>query len=804
MIGQTVSHYRILGKLGGGGMGVVYEAEDLKLGRHVALKFIPENLVGDPKSLERFEREARAASLLNHPNICTIHAIEDNNGHPFIVMEKLEGQSLKQCIAGQPMETEKMLDVSIQVADALAASHAKGIVHRDIKPANIFITPSGQVKVLDFGLAKLVHNVGTDSDSGAVDDSLTAVGVIPGTAVYMSPEQARSDEIDFRSDLFSFGVVMYEMSTGKKPFTGKNSLMTLDSVLHQKPVPPGELNPKMPVELEGIIGKAMEKDRKERYQSATQIKADLQLLKREAEAGQVEIKSGLHSVRLRAASKTFGRAGSNKWLFWLLGGTAALLVTVVAAVGAYWIRHRAVANAEQRNAIAVLPLQNMNGDFSVDYLRFALADELTSVLTYSRSLEVRPSSMTRSYVQVDFDPHKVGQTLHVGKLLTGHFMLQGDRLTVTLEAIDVPTDRLLWQANVTASQNDLISLQSQLSTQVQLGLLPALGVAGGALTTASRPKSQEAYDLYLHSLALPHDPEPNKDAIAVLEHVVGVDPSYAPAWEALGKRYYFDSYYGGGGEKMFQLSNAAYEKALALDPNRVAAASNLITNRVERGEIGPAYDAAKDLVQRRPQSADAHFALSYVLRYAGMQEQATQECNTARSLDPGNFNFRSCAWAFIELGQPGRAMDFVHMDAGSEWAAWATPYVYLAEGNLAQARESAKSMAKAPFYHRELMVACTQAPRPADLDKIVRDSEASVMTEPDPESWYRVGALMAYCGQKDAALRLLKAAVQQNYCAYSALLEDPLLKDLRKDTAFNQVLTAGSQCQQTLKEGRAQ
>ncbi len=526
MIGQTVSHYRILGKLGGGGMGVVYEAEDLKLGRHVALKFIPENLVGDPKSLERFGREARAASLLNHPNICTIHGIEDNGGHPFIVMEKLEGESLKQCISGHPIETEKLLDISIQVADALAASHAKGIVHRDIKPANIFLTPTGQVKVLDFGLAKLVHNVGTDSDGAAADNSLTAVGVIPGTAVYMSPEQARSEEIDFRSDLFSFGVVMYEMATGKKPFTGKNSLMTLDAVLHEKPVPPAELNPKVPVELEGIIGKAMEKDRKERYQSATQMKADLQVLKHQTESGLV--KSGLHTKKLRVASKTFGHKGS-RWQFWLLLGTLALLFTVLSAVGAYWLKHREVANAELKDAIAVLPLQNMNGDVSVDYLRFALADELTSVLSYSRSLEVRPSSVTRKYVELDLDPHKVGQELRVGRLLTGHFLRQGEQLTVTLEAIDVGNDCLLWQGTATASVNDLISLQSQLSTQVQQGLLPALGVAAGALSAASRPQSQEAYDLYLHSLALPHDPGPNKDAIAVLEHVVGEDRSYAPA-----------------------------------------------------------------------------------------------------------------------------------------------------------------------------------------------------------------------------------------------------------------------------------
>jgi len=595
--------------------------------------------------------------------------------------------------------------------------------------------------------------------------------------------------------------VMYEMSTGKKPFTGKNSLMTLDAVLHEKPVPPAELNPKVPVELEGIIGKAMEKDRKERYQSATQMKADLQVLKHQTESGLV--KSGLHTKKLRVTSKTFGHKGS-RWQFWLLLGTLGLLFTVLAAVGAYWLKHREVANAELKDAIAVLPLQNMNGDVSVDYLRFALADELTSVLSYSRSLEVRPSSVTRKYVELDLDPHKVGQQLRVGRLLTGHFLRQGEQLTVTLEAIDVGNDRLLWQGTATASVNDLISLQSQLSTQVQQGLLPALGVAAGALSAASRPQSQEAYDLYLHSLALPHDPGPNKDAIAVLEHVVGEDRNYAPAWEALGQRYYFDSLYGGGGESMFQRSNAAYERALALDPNRVAAASNLIVNRVERGELGRAYDAATDLVRRRAQSGDAHFALSYVLRYAGMQEKATEECNTARSLDPGNFTFRSCAWAFMELGQTDRAMDFVHLDAGSEWAAWATPYVYLAAGNLTQAREAARNVAKSPTYHRELLVACTQSQRPGDMDRIVRAEEASVMTEADPEAWYHVGALLAYCGQKDAALRLLKAAVQQNYCAYSALLEDPLLKGLRKETVFNEVLTAASTCQETLKEGRVQ
>ena len=796
MIGQQVSHYRILGKLGGGGMGVVYEAEDLKLGRHVALKFIPENLAGDPKSLERFTREARSASQLNHPNICTIHGIEDNNGHPFIVMEKLDGESLKQHIAGHPMEVEKVLEVGVQVAEALVASHAKGIVHRDIKPANIFLTPSGQVKVLDFGLAKLVHNVGTDDDAGA-DNSLTAVGVIPGTAVYMSPEQARSDTVDARSDLFSFGVVMYEMATGKKPFAGANSLVTLDAVLHSKPVPPRQLNPKVPIELEGIIGKAMEKDRNHRYQSAAEMRSDIVLLKRETESG--TIKSGSNTARLRTVTHTFGH-GSRVQTYLLLG-MAGLLVTVLAAVGAWWFKHREVANAEQRNAIAVLPLQNMNGDFNIDYLRFALADEVTSVLTYSRSLEVRPSSVTRRFVALDLDPKKVGVELRVGRLLTGSFRRQGDQLMVTLEAIDVPSDRLLWQTTVVAKTDDMVGLQEQLSSQVQHGLLPVLGGGGGAVEAdASRPKNQQAYDFYLRSVAVPHDPKPNKEAITMLEWAVGIDPNYAPAWEALGLRYYYDSQYGGGGEAMFQRSNAAYERALALDPNRVMAASSLITAHVERGELGPAYASAIDLVRRRPQSGDAHFALSYVLRYAGMLEQSAQECKEARTLDNGNYNFRSCAWTFVEMGKPDQAMDFVHLDPGSEFAAWVTPYIYLAGGNVAQAREAAKSMAKSPTYHRDLMEACTATQPPGDLAKIVRENEASVMTEPDAENWYRLGALMAACGQNEPALRLLKAAVQQNYCAYSALLDDPLLKNLRKETAFNQVLTAGSNCQAVLQQ----
>ena len=758
MIGQTVSHYQIVGKLGGGGMGVVYEAEDTRLARHVALKFIPAEMLHDRKSLDRFLREARAASQLNHPGICTIHDIDDNEGHPFIVMEKLDGVSLKERMREKPMEVDEILDIGIQVADALAASHAKGIIHRDIKPANIFVGQNGQTKILDFGLAKSAQDSAT-SDA-AMEDSLTAMGVIPGTAVYMSPEQARGEELDARSDVFSLGVVLYEMATGKKPFATGNVITTLDAVLNQKPVSPLHLNPKLPQDLEGILGRAMEKDRGHRYPNALALKGDLQSLRKETESGLTRTGALRSRLPYRIATNTFQT--TSKFSTYLLLGVSALLLTVLVAVGAWWFKQRRAGGGAPKNTIAVLPLHNMNGDISVEFLRFALADEIANTLTYTRTLDVRPSSITRKFSGNDVDPQKAGREVHVANVITGHFLKQGDRVLITLEAIQVDGNRLVWQSNVTAPAEDLIALQAQMAAQIRQGLLPALGAAGDFLDTGTHPKNAEAYDLYLHSLALPHDAGPNKDAIAVLEHVVGVDPTYAPGWEQLGLRTYFDADYSDGGEPMFQRSNQACERALQLDPNRVAAARQLIANRVERGELGKAYLAAQVLVKRRPESAEAHFAMGYVYRYAGMLEQSTIECNTALALDPGNYSFRSCAWAFMELGKTERAADFIRLDAGSEWAAYILPSLLLREGKVFEAREAVKLMPITPRYHRDLLESCLQLRPASDLDRMAQEAETSLPTEPDPETWYYQGALFGYCGKKQAALHLLESAVEQN------------------------------------------
>ena len=788
MVGQTVSHYHILGKLGGGGMGVVYEAEDTRLGRRVALKFLPENLAGDHVTLERFLREARIASQLNHPNICTIHDIGDFEGHPYIVMEKLEGRSLRDLLNGQPLDIDLVLDVGIQVCDALAACHAKGIIHRDIKPANIFVTPSGQTKILDFGLVKLSPEYGDPLED------LTIAGEIFGTTVYMSPEQARGEELDARSDLFSLGVVLYEMATGHKPFRKNNSVNSLNALLNEKPPAPRKFNPALPEDLEGILGRAMEKERGTRYQTALAMKGDLQSLKKESEPGMTA------SARLRPAlpyklrTNAF-EAPTRRWQVYALLGVIALLLTILIPVGAYFLKQRAGASGA-KNTIAVLPLRNLNNDISVDFLRFALADELSNTLAQNRSLEVRPTSMTQKYTGNDVDIQKVARELHAAVILTGHFVESGENLVVTLEAIQASDNRLIWQTTYTAPTQDLIALQSGLAAQVRQGLLPVLGVGQGAEEAGSKPKDPAAYDLYLHSLAIPHDPVANKDAIAVLQQVVQMDPTYAPAWQQLGLRSYYDATYSDGGEKMLQQSNDAYAKALQLDPDLISALTQQITNSVERGELGKAYAAAQELVKKKPQSAQAHFALSYVFRYAGMLEPSAHECNTALSLDPGNYMFRSCAWTFMDMGQTQRAMDFLRLDAGTEWAAYALPSLLLRQGKVAEAKEAVKQMPTAPRYHRDLLESCLGLRPATDMDRIAKDLQTNASAELDPEQLYIQGSLLGYCGKDEAALSLLQSAVERNYCAYANLLNDPLLAKLRANQAFNKVLTEARACTQ--------
>jgi serine/threonine protein kinase/Flp pilus assembly protein TadD len=780
MIGQTISHYHIVGKLGGGGMGVVYKAEDIKLGRFVALKFLPDELANDPQVLSRFQREAKAASALNHPNICTIYEIDQANGRAFISMELLEGRTLRRVINGKALDVEDVLDWGIQIADAVCAAHTKGIVHRDIKPENIFVTTSRQIKILDFGLAKiLLTPEGFDMSAPTVDfeEHLTSPGSALGTVAYMSPEQVRGTELDTRTDLFSFGVVLYEMATGVLPFRGESAGAVFDAILNHVAAPLVRFDPDLPVELDRIVNRALEKDRSLRYQHASEMRAELQRLKRNAYSSRPEL------LQLNPHSKQLGTRA------WLGSGVLALMALLV--IGIY-LQSRKAGTAI--DSIAVLPFGNVGADPNTEYLTDGIAASLIDNLSQLPSLIVMSRNSVLRYRGREIDAQAAGRELKVQAVLAGRIIQRGDDLSIEAELVNVADNSHIWGASYHRKLADLLAIQQEITKDISDKLRRKLSGEDERQLAKRLTTNPEAYQLYLKGryFAEKLTQEGVNQGIEYFHQAIDLDPNYALAYEGLSYAYYTGNDFFLTPQEAMPKAREAAKKALQLD-------DTLAEAHADMGMILFWFDydwnAAETELRRaialKPNSADAHAYYGWELTLVGRVDEGIAESKRAVELDPLSVEVNETAGQnFYYAHQYDQAIEQLSKTLEMDPQYWvARMYLgtaYEAKGDLARAVAECKKAhdtePSIPWPLAELGHAYGLAGRKSDAENVLKELEHWSKRSYVPA--YNFAEVYIGLGDKEQSLALLEKAYSDRSMALTFVTADPEFDSLHSAPRF--------------------